>query len=63
MNFAIATILVGMTYSYLPYRGSYLPNDLRVCFFDLIYFFVSSCFLCSTPDGKKMMNDDPDGQC
>ena len=30
MNFAIPTILVGMTYSYLPYRGSYLPNSLRM---------------------------------
>ena len=30
MNFTIPTILVGMTYSYLPYRDSYLPNNF-VC--------------------------------
>ena len=30
MNFAIPTILVGITYSYLPYRDSYLPNNF-VC--------------------------------
>ena len=41
MNFAIPNILVGMTYSYLPHRASYLPNNLRVCFFN----FMSFCAL------------------